>query len=180
MSPVWVLLLRGVNVGGAGRLAMADLRTVLADLGAARAATYIQSGNAVFTGAFEPEPLARRIEAEIAVRHGFRPVALVFAAADLMAARDGFPFPQAFDDPRTGHVWFLTGPAAPDHEAIAALAAPTERYALERDRFSLHAPDGIGRSRLAQKVETLLGTPATARNLNTVMKICDMTTTMGD
>ena len=71
---VWVLMLRGVNVGGAGRLPMADLRALLTRLGCEAVETYIQSGNAVFRFAGDAAVLA---EADCAralpKRFGFRP-----------------------------------------------------------------------------------------------------------
>lgn len=173
MAP-FTLLLRGINVGGSGRLPMADLRALLGELGCIRVATYIQSGNAVFKTGAAPAKLARRIEEEIERRHGFRRTALVLPAEAILRAHDDFPFREAFESPKTGHVWFLTGPASPDLAAMQTIAAPGERFALGPGTFNLHAPDGIGRSKLAQKAEELLGVAATARNLNTVKKLAGM------
>ena len=64
MDQVWVLLLRGVNVGGRHRLAMADFRILLDSLGFQGVATHIQSGNAVFRAPADPD-LAQRIGAAI-------------------------------------------------------------------------------------------------------------------
>lgn len=57
---------------------------------------------------------------------------------------------------------------------MRALAAPDERFALQDGRFCLHAPNGIGRSKLAEKVERLLGVPATARNLATIRSLAEL------
>ena len=172
----WVLLLRGVNVGGHGKLPMADLRALLTGLGCADVATYIQSGNAVFTGAFDAAKLADQIASAIQTAHGFRPAALILPGEDLHAIHRGFPFPEARDDPKTGHVWFPSAPATPDLGAMAALAAPDERFQMVNNTLCLHAPSGIGRSKLAPKVEALLGVPATARNLNSLSKLSAMIT----
>lgn len=172
--PVWTLLIRGVNVGGKGRLPMADLRALLTELGAIDPTTFIQSGNAVFSGNLDPAALADRISDGIESRFGFRRHALVLPGAAMVAARDGFPFPPAWESPKTGHVWFLTAPASPDLAAMRALAAPDERFALQDGRFCLHAPNGIGRSKLAEKVERLLGVPATARNLATIRSLAEL------
>ena len=60
---------------------------------------------------------------------------------------------------------FLHRPAKPLRlQALHALAAPDERFALSDEAFCLHAPSGIGRSRLAARAETLLGVPMTMRN----------------
>ncbi len=175
----WVLLLRGINVGGTGKLPMAGLRVLLGELGAENVATYIQSGNAVFTGDYDADKIARRIEDEVETHFGFRRDALVLPAGAMIAARDAFPFPEAVEAPKTGHVWFLTSTARPDLDAMTALATDNERFALGDGTFYLHAPDGIGRSKLAAKAEKLLGVPATARNLNTVNNLCDLAAAAG-
>jgi uncharacterized protein (DUF1697 family) len=168
----WVVLLRGVNVGGTGRLPMADLRAHIAALGGHAPETYVQSGNAVFSGAVDPDAFARSLSDRIAHHHGHAPRVLVLPAETLIRALAAFPFAEARERPKTGHVWFCAeDPVAPDLEGLAAVAGPRERFALEGRWFFLDAPDGIGRSKLAAKVERSLGVAATARNLNTVMAL---------
>lgn len=170
----FVALLRGINVGGRNRLPMAALRGILADLGAEDVKTCIQSGNAVF----EAEPgIADRIEKDlgpaIGARHGFEPGVLVLALDDLRAACEANPFPEA--EPRTLHFYFLeSAPAAPDLERIDALRAAGERYELIDRVFFLHAPDGIGRSKLAAGAEKALGVACTGRNRRTVQAIVEL------
>ena len=62
----------------------------------------------------------------------------------------------------------------PDIEAMTGLATDTERFETTDRAFFLYAPDGIGRSKLAERAERLLGVPATARNLNTCQKLVAM------
>lgn len=90
-----------------------------------------------------------------------------------------YPWPEAYDDPASGHIWFLGHP--PEAPALATLkkrAAAREKFALTDRAFYLHAPEGIGRSKLAERVEAALGVPATARNLNTVTKLAGMLDTL--
>lgn len=61
----WVALLRGINVGGRNKVPMADLRALLADLGFEDVATYIQSGNAIFSSSQSAADIAARIETEL-------------------------------------------------------------------------------------------------------------------
>jgi uncharacterized protein (DUF1697 family) len=76
-------------------------------------------------------------------------------------------------------MWFLAAPAEdPDIEKLDSLKAGTEEFILTEKVFYLSAPDGIGRSKLAVSVEKLLGVPATARNLRTASKLCEMTSKM--
>ena len=85
------------------------------------------------------------------------------------------PFPQAESNPKTLHLYFLADlPEAPDLEALDALKRDTERYTLAGKLFYLYAPEGIGRSKLAARVEKSLGVAATARNWRSVSKIMAM------
>lgn len=168
----WVLLLRGINVGGHAKLRMSDLKAILATLGAQHIETYIQSGNAVFTGVIDARGFARLLEDEIQAQNGFRPQALVLSGESFAEILGACPWPEAKADPTSSHIWFLADqPPTPELEKLAALATKSERFALGDRAFYLHAPDGIGRSKLAANAERLLGVPATARNINTVMKL---------
>jgi uncharacterized protein (DUF1697 family) len=176
----WVCLLRGINVGGTGKLAMADLKAHLAALGAQAPATYIQSGNAVFTGEIEPETFAQDLTDRIAAAQGHAPRVLILPGDAVIAAHAAFPFPEAFDRPRFGNLWFCENvPEAPDLARLAEVAKESERFALEGAVFYLDAPEGIGRSKLAERVEKALGVAATARNLNTVGKLVEMVRARG-
>jgi len=174
----WVLLLRGVNVGGNSQLPMESLREILATLGVRHVTTLIQSGNAVFTGIIDARGFGELIEDEIKARHGFRPRALVLAAETFAEIVASYPFAEA--GPKTGHIWFLARPATPDPEALDKAAAETERFALTERALYLFAPDGIGRSKLANGAEKLIGAPATARNLNTCAKLVEMLAALED
>ena len=82
------------------------------------------------------------------------------------------PFPQAEAEPKTLHLYFLTdSPENPDLNRLDQLKRGTEQYRLSDKVFYLYAPDGIGRSKLAEQVEKALGVAATARNWRTVSKV---------
>jgi uncharacterized protein (DUF1697 family) len=172
----FVALLRGINVGGRGRLPMAGLRAILEEIGAEDVRTYLQSGNAVFRGrAGAPADLAAEIGAAIRARHGFAPHVLVLGLPELDAAIRGNPFAQAEREPQSLHVFFLdAAPARPDLGALERLRSGAERYSLAGHLLYLHAPDGFGRSKLAARAEQALGTPATARNWRTVCAIREL------
>ncbi len=172
----WVALLRGINVGGSHIVPMKDLKDLLADLGLEDAQTHIQSGNCVFRlPEKKAEKLAERIAKGIEARFGFRPSVLVLGREDLAAALAENPFPQGHDDPKTLHLFFLTERAAnADFDALEALRKDSEAFQLKERVFYLYAPDGIGRSKLADKVEKCLGVPVTARNLRSAMKVLEL------
>ena len=174
---IGIALFRGINVGGKNVLPMADLVEIVTALGLERVRTYIQSGNVVFESEKAPRAdLAARIADAIEADRGFRPQVLVFGAdrlADVIAAN---PFPEAEAEPQSLHAFFLaSAPDSPDIAALEKARADTERFRLDGATFFLHAPDGIGRSRLAAKVEGALGVTATARNWRTVLALWELT-----
>ncbi len=174
--PVWIVVLRGVNVGGKNKLPMKAFAADLEAIGAADVQTYIQSGNAVVqssqrsAGRFQAA-IAERIEAE----HGFTPGVQALTSAQLAAVIDANPYPDAVSEPKTLHAYFLAAkPKSADLDGLARLQAASERSALVDRVFYLHAPDGVGRSKLAASVERLVGVEATARNWRTVQALSEM------
>ena len=172
---IYVALLRGINVGGKHSLPMQDLRDVLAALGCEDTKTYIQSGNAVFRSDDERGLLSSNIEAAVAEKFGFAPKVLVLTIDDYQSILAANPFPKAVDDAKSLHVSFLAeAPVDPDLKSLHTLKSPTENYELLANAFYLHAPDGIGRSKLAAKVEKCLGVPVTGRNWRTATKLAEL------
>ncbi|SFI79253.1 DUF1697 domain-containing protein [Albimonas pacifica] len=169
----WVLLLRGVNVGGHGRLPMAELRAALVESGARNPRTLIQSGNAVFDHEETAAgPLAERVCAAVAARAGFAPAAMALEVGTLAAILDALPpgWPR-----EETHVWVTAAPPpAPRLERLAALAAPGEAWRLEGRWLALHAPAGVGRSKFAPGAEAALGVPATARKASVLARLLDL------
>jgi uncharacterized protein (DUF1697 family) len=171
-----IALLRGINVGGNNKLAMKDLAALLTGMGLRDVQTYIQSGNVVFRSDLKNKSaLAASITAAIEAQHGFAPQTLLLEAADLKKAMVANPYPEAESEPKSLHLFFLDEvPHQPDLKAIEATKANNERYKLAGRVFYLHAPDGVGNSKLAARAEKLLGVTASARNWNTVCKLAEM------
>ncbi len=169
----WIVLLRGVNVGGAGKLPMADWRALLDEQGFERAETYIQSGNAVIGSDMSPDDIAARIGDGIAARFGFRPEVFVRSPEEIEALCAGHPF--AGDDPSRVYVFLLGGLVGPiDTDRVAALATGAERWVLTGQAFVLSAPEGMGRSVLAERIGRILKVPMTTRNLRTLQTLSEM------
>jgi uncharacterized protein (DUF1697 family) len=172
----YIALFRGINVGGKNKLPMKDLAATLENVGCQDVATYIQSGNAVFRSEeADASLLSGRIEAAIKERHGFEPRVLVLGSEEMEQVVRSNPFPQAESEPRTLHLYFLVAsPERPDLDGLEGNKSDGERFVLGDEVFYLHAPYGIGRSRLAANAEKLLGVPTTARNWRTVRKVMDI------
>lgn len=169
---VYVALLRGVNVGGKHILPMQELRAILKQLGCEHVRTYIQSGNAVFQSNAEKVSLAQQVKSAIERQFGFEPGVHLLSADELRSLIAANPYSQAVDTPNLLSLWFLARPAvAPDLAKLAESKSDTESFELHSDALYLHAPDGIGRSSLASKVDRCLGVETTARNWRTVTRI---------
>jgi uncharacterized protein (DUF1697 family) len=168
----WIVLLRGVNVGGHGKLPMADLRAALTQAGAEDVATYIQSGNVVMT---LPETDATRVadwtSGLIAQTFGHRPAALAWTTLDFAAIIDANPYPDP-ETPKFLHFHLFSGfPAGDALEKLCPLLYPGEEMTLARNCLYHWPPAGYGKSKVAERVPKALGVPTTARNLNSMRAI---------
>jgi uncharacterized protein (DUF1697 family) len=168
-----VALLRGINLGSVRRVAMADLRDVVAGCGYGDVRTVLQSGNVVLSSDAAPEEVARELEHAILAKLGVDSRVLVRTRDELAAVVARDPFGDVADDPRRYQVSFLS--AEPDARLVRDLAAEDvapERFVVHgREVYAWH-PNGIQRSPLARLLsEDRLGVAATARNWNTVTKL---------
>ena len=171
-----VALLRAVNVGGR-KLPMAELRVLCGELGWTDVATYIQSGNVVFTAPGKPEAIEVALEAALAKQYGMDVPVIVRSKAEWAKYQAENPFPQeAKDEPaRLMLVVTKRPPAAGAAEAIEARATEGERVRRAGDVLWFHFPNGAGASKLTPSlVDRAIGSPGTARNYNTVMKLKEM------
>lgn len=171
-----IALLRGINIGGNNKLPMKELSALLAKMGLSDIQTYIQSGNVVFrTNVKDKAALAAKITAAIRKQHGFALHVLLLDTAELRKAMANNPYPQAEAAPTSLHLLFLSEvPPHPDLKGLEAIKTTSEEFKLIGKVFYLHAPDGVGRSKLAARTEKLLGVPTTGRNWNTVCKLAEM------
>lgn len=136
----YAALLRGINVSGRRLVPMAELRSLLADIGCNGVRTYIQSGNVVFTSAGASAGLERQLEQAIEQEFGFFVPVVVRAAS-----------------------------------ALQRRASAGERVKKRGDAIWIHYVKGIARSKLTPAVlDKEIGSPATARNWRTVLRIHEM------
>lgn len=169
------ILLRAVNVGGA-TLPMAELKAIATDLGATDVATYIASGNLVAEVPGDPAAFDRAIERAVEQRFGFAREAISRTHDELVAALEAHPF--EVEEPRFSYISFLL--TAPTPQAVAeAAAVPTgdDRWQVIGRELHLRYAQGAGRADLkdAQLMRALGRVVGTARNLNTVRRLAEMT-----
>ena len=182
-STAYAALIRAVNVGGTGKLAMSDLARLCEGEGLCDVKTYIQSGNVVFTasGSADDTALADDLEKAIADELGVICRVVVLTSAELARTVADNPFPGE-PDPKRLHAIFLTAPAGKEAQEHLAQVRDKLGGKIGRDEVQivgrtvyLHTPDGFGRSELAKALSRPRG-PAegTARNWATVTKLLAM------
>ncbi|MEH6419408.1 DUF1697 domain-containing protein [Pseudomonas sp. CGJS7] len=163
----YIALLRAVNVGGTGKLPMAELRAMCEAAGFTEVRTYIASGNVVFRSALSAARVQAALEQRLAEYAG-KPVGVILrSGAEMARALAAQPFKQAA--PNRAVVIFLDG--APPADALAAVKHRNgEEIALGEREIYVHYGEGMADSKLVVPAAKA----GTARNLNTVAKLIEM------
>ena len=171
-----VALLRAVNVGGR-KLPMAELRALCAALGWEDVATYIQSGNIVFSAPGAGIALETQLERAIAERFGMEVPVIVRGAAQWKRYPSSNPFAKAARDEPNRLMLLISkrAPAAGAEDAIQGKAAGGEQVRRVDDALWIHFPNGSGTSKLTPAlIDRAIGSPATSRNYNSVIAIGEL------
>ncbi|HEU4819064.1 DUF1697 domain-containing protein [Janthinobacterium sp.] len=167
-----VALLRGINVGRAKRVAMADLRKLLGDLGFAQVRTVLNSGNVVYDGgAVAPAEAAARIEEALVLKLGVAARVTVLSASQFAELVEQNTLAPAADAARLLTL-VLNNPA--DVQRLAPLLQqPWQPEALALGRWAAYAwcPDGVLASKVVAALGVLLGDGVTSRNWATMQKL---------
>lgn len=163
----YIALLRAVNVGGTGKLAMDKLRSICGEAGFAGVETYIASGNVVFESKAAPPRVKAELERRLHAHVG-KPVGVVLRTGPEMAAvLRGNPFPNAM--PGCTHVFFLD--QSPPRDALDhAVGRSDEEIRLGDREIYVYYRNGMGQS----KLRIPAAKTGTARNMNTVAKLAKM------
>lgn len=186
-TTTWIVLLRAVNVGGTGKIAMAELRATLEALGFQDVRTVLQSGNVVLGAAVaDRAALEQCVQRALEASHDLRAEVIARSADEWRAVVAGNPFADAArSDP--GHLLAIVPKRAVSSEGVRALdtaiarTGGRETAGASGGTVYIHYPDGMGRSKLTTAViERTLGTPVTGRNWNTVLKLASLAATAGD
>ncbi len=146
-------MLRGINVGGHGKLPMKELVRLCENAGCTNVRTYIQSGNVVFTAT--PDVAA-------ALPSHLPFPALLRTAGEIEAVVQGNPYP-----PEHSYVTFLFAPPGP-----LPVPDPPEACTLSGLHLYVYLPNGVGTSKFAAK----LPTTGTTRNWRTVLRLHSLLT----
>jgi uncharacterized protein (DUF1697 family) len=182
--PVFISMLRGVNVGGHNKIKMDALRALYASLKFEDPQTYVQSGNVIFRTQKKEKnvaTLAKRIQDAIEKEFGFRPEVILRTVEEMKAALAANPFAKRRDvEPNKLLFTFLAAEPGPEAQAtLASLKPHPEELHLNGRELYIYFPNGIADSKLPwSQVEKLLKVTGTARNLNSVTKVLEMAEAM--
>jgi uncharacterized protein (DUF1697 family) len=164
----YIALLRGINVGGTGILAMKDLAALCTRIGFGNPRTYIQSGNVLFESRLKEDEVRAKLTTALAAKMGKPIEVMVRTTAELRKILEGNPFPDR--EPAKVAVTFL-GVRAPAKELEGLSGPGGEQVIAGLREVYVYYPDGMGRSKLKLP---LGGAAATVRNINTVAKLLSL------
>ena len=171
--PVFISMLRGVNLGAHNRIKMDALRAIYDSLKLESPRTYVQSGNVIFrTNEKNTAKLATKIQDAIEKKFKFRPVVILRSTGELRDSIAATPFEKHRNlEPGKILVTFLSAtPPEETHAELAAFNSYPEEVHLKGRELYIYFPNGAGRSKLPwSSVEKLLKVTGTARNWNSVM-----------
>jgi uncharacterized protein (DUF1697 family) len=163
----YAALLRAVNVGGTGKLPMAQLRAICCDAGFACVETYIASGNVVFESKAAIATVKSVLEQRLLAYAG-KPVAVVLRTGpEMHAILKANPFPST----QANYTYVIFLNERPPRDALEhAVGVKDEQMRLGKREIYVHYPSGAGRS----KLKIPAAKSGTARNMNTVAALAEM------
>jgi len=176
--PIYIALLRGINVGGKNIIKMAELKRTFEAMGMSRVQTYIQSGNVLFEAEEEEEPLRKRIEHELEAAFGFPATVVLRTAEEFKMVAANCPFAEeevskaeASSEGESQYVAFLLEePSSEGIERLRAFKNESDEYQVQGREVFLLFRHSIRNSKLANNLHKL-GVPSTVRNWKTTNKL---------
>ena len=164
-----IALLRGINLGSKRRVAMADLRALLEELGYTDVRTVLASGNAIFTG----RASRKQLEAALQQRFDMKIDVVLRTMDELQAVIEADPFGEAVDNPTRYFVVFLD--REPKLDSLGDEDFAPDQFKANGKEIYAWCPEGMQNSRLMKALSKpgLGGGTATVRNWATVHKLVD-------
>jgi len=176
--PIYVAMLRGINVGGAKIVKMENLRALFEALGFSRVRSYVQSGNVIFeTSRVNSTRLSRAIGKRILSDYGFSVPLILRTSGEINKIVSDNPFLKESGIDRSKlHVTFLSElPAKAAMGKLDALKGDVDQFRIKNREIYLYCPSGYGRTKLSNSsFERLLSVEATTRNWRTVKMLAGM------
>lgn len=170
----YIVLLRGVNVSGSNIIKMADLKQILEGKGFDQVHTYIQSGNLIVESKKSTKSVSQEISAIIENEFKLNVPAFTYTRGDFITILNNNPYNEA--DIKKQYFSFIS--SSPEQSRISELKMidyPNEEYTITDKVIYFYPHEGYGKAKLNNNLfEKKLGVVATARNLNTVKKLVDL------
>lgn len=176
--PIYIAMLRGINVGPHKRMKMEKLRASCESLGFDQVATYIQSGNLVLRGAkLSPAAVSKKIEKQIESDFGFHADVIMRTSDELKKTVSGNPLlKEAGMDKSKFHVVFLSNkPSVESVKKLESLTLAPDLVRITGMEIYFYFPNGVSGSSLwKHNLDRVMGVSGTMRNWNTVNKLLEM------
>jgi uncharacterized protein (DUF1697 family) len=179
-----ILLLRGVNVGGNSKVAMPDLRRIVAGVGGTDVVTHLNSGNVICTSSTSPEVTAAAVEVALEAELGRRVPIVARTPEGLARVVERNPLRDIVSNPSRYYIGFLS--AEPDPARLQAALTEAERigqpdrgeqWRIEGREIYQWIPAGVHESKLPNAFsDKRLGVIVTGRNWNTVEALLTLAT----
>jgi len=176
--PIYIALLRGINVSGHKIIKMEKLRLVLEELGFKNISTYIQSGNIIFASDIKDTTvLEDQISATIEEHFGFQVPVTVLVPDDLRSVVEKNPFKnQVIEDPAQPYVAFLSKkPEAAALETLGSVDFSGDRFInIDKTLYLFYAISAAKTKLNNVIIENKLKLKATSRNWKTIQKLIEL------
>jgi len=174
----YIVLLRGINVGGQKKMKMAELRQLLENLGFQKVATYIQSGNIILHAAnTDSVKIKQAVQTAIRDQFGYDVPVLVKSYNDFKEILEQSPYKEV-QAAEGNRLYFVLLHELPDKTLVKALeeeAYEGQDFTIIDDRLYLWCENGYGNAKLDNNlVERKLKVEATTRNYRTMLKLLEM------
>lgn len=181
MENRYIILLKGINVGGKNIIKMGEFKLKLEELGYSSVKTYIQSGNIIISSEESNfEVIESSISSMLYKDFCIETPVLIKDLDSFKRTIADNPFKELEVEPKLIHFIFLKNEISTEsyssiEEELNSIKSDSEKFQIGSDVIYLYAPDGIGRSKFILKVERVVNSIVTVRNLRTVSKIIDLT-----
>src|SRR5882672_553203 len=177
--PVYIAMLRGINIGPHKRMKMEKLRASCEALGFEQVKTYVQSGNVVFKATKQSTAsLSKKLEDRIVRDFGFSAPVITRTAEEMgKVIKDNPLLKEKGTDVEKLHVTFFSEiPASAALKKLDGLPQKPDRFRCLNREIYLHCPNGYGQTKLTNNLfEKQLAVGATTRNWKTVNNLYQMT-----
>ncbi len=173
----YVILLRGVNVGGNHKVPMADLRTALTAQGLQNVSSYIASGNVFADSPLDSVELAGVVRSVISDTFALDIAVLVRTYAELVSVAERNPFDHITDFSKLAIIFLDSEPSPFEITALRTANPEPEQFVVDGTTMYAYYPNGFGKTKLTSTlIDRKLKTVSTTRNLNTLLKLIELST----